>query len=341
MDLITDGVEVAAEQRSAMQRGLDAVDKSDETVVVTDDFVGVVEDLEQSTGYDADRGTGTVAGKTVRTPAGDTVIVLNGEMILSRPTLLIERLLAHEGGHASLHQHDEATDLPGIYEAFSSGIATLHATAAIGYEEFRIERRLAELGYPLSERAEADSLDEQLLELAFGVANAARDPASQDPGAYARSVLTAMSNVTVTLAYLAGSIVGGAARLRLDQLSTFGKQTWSDVMRRSWRDRLELYQRIPAIGTPLDRHLISAHLRSAALIDRKLVHDLGFSIQGGSRPDESGRSYVQVAMPYSPRGSPEYWMNSTAVRPMPLPHDAQADAQIGTVSRPRATTPAD
>jgi hypothetical protein len=56
-----------------------------------------------------------------------------------------------------------------ILRHYSEGVATLHGTAAVAIDEFRIERRLAELGYPEAEQTVAQALHDQLFSLSCEV----------------------------------------------------------------------------------------------------------------------------------------------------------------------------
>jgi hypothetical protein len=235
--------------------------------------------------YDAERGSGVVAAKTVTSDSGASIVV-NGPVALEREPPLIERLLAHEGGHVALHLHGEDIPLAPLYAAHSEGRAALYGMAAVALEEFRIERRLAELGYPIAERAAPGDLDDQLFAFCCEIFEAVLDPASEDPRRYATSILGAMHRLSVTLGYLAAPIVAGRSQLEFDQMSEFVRQHWREVLGRSWHARLQLYQDVPPVGTPYGSGSLSAHLNEAAQVEEMLLNDLGFAIEGGVAPND-------------------------------------------------------
>ena len=287
MDLTTKQCRVSPATAAAMQRGLDAIGQPGLAVLVTADFVTAVERLNpDSPEYNAERGSGVVAAKTLYLPDAPALVVINGSAVLDRQDAEIERLLAHEGGHALLHEHGGSTPLPPLYTSYSPGLSVLHATAAVAIEELRIERRLAELGYPIAERAAPGEIEERLFELSCEIFEALYDPRSADVWTFAKAVLEALHRMTVTLSYLAGPIVAGTGQFSRSQLSNFGQQTWTEVMSRSWHDRLQLYQQIPPAGTPYGHEQASADRAEAVEVDRKLLRDLGFTIGGGTRPGD-------------------------------------------------------
>lgn len=122
-----------------MRRGLEAVDAPDVSIIVARDAARVVERLEPDLGsYSLDRGmTGVVAAKTIPAAAGLTIVV-NHAAVDGRPPADVERLLAHEGGHAAIHAAGEATPKTTVSSS-TTGPSLLRGMAAIGLEEYRIE----------------------------------------------------------------------------------------------------------------------------------------------------------------------------------------------------------
>ncbi len=153
---------------------------------------------------------------------GTPTIILNGGVVSRCSTDDVERLLAHEGEHVALHvNHKSITDWP-FKNHFSEGLAALHGVAAANLEEFRIELLMAQLDYPVAERANAGSLDEQLFELSFTVCTALTDPACANPRVFAKTMIEAMQLMATSLACLAGANTGGTHDFDVSQLSTFG-----------------------------------------------------------------------------------------------------------------------
>ncbi|GAB3911867.1 hypothetical protein GCM10011575_38520 [Microlunatus endophyticus] len=241
------------EVSAAMQRGLNAAGQSDALVVVTDDFVGAIRRMDpDSKDYEAERGSGVVAARTVSTRSCEPVIVINAAIALGgdRSADDVERLLAHEAGHVSLHGRCEAVSLQSFGKAHPQLVATLHGIAQVAIEELRIERQLATLGYPMAERADIESLEGQLFELSATIFDALWTP-DISPRLLAEKVLSGMHGFTVTLAYLAGWEVGyGRDSFTPTQLSTFGQHHWQELVGDSWAARLALYRSIPPADAP-------------------------------------------------------------------------------------------
>lgn len=270
---------------AAIQRGLDAVDQGDVDVIVSGEFVESVEELDPDSGpYDTDRGFGTVGARTFRRQ-GQTTVVVNHAVMGEAPLDDVERLLAHEGGHAVLHAADEA--MPALRnDRSTSGLAMLRGIASVAIEEYRVERRVLDAGYPEAGLATTDSLNNRLFDFSCTVAEATHDPASDDVITFANLVLIAQHRLTISLSYLAAAVIGGQVSFVADQLPNFARPYWTDTFDRSWRARLDLYRRIPAAGTPWGGSLAATHIRQASEVEHKLLRDVGFSIQSNDvRPD--------------------------------------------------------
>ena len=118
-----------------------------------------------------------MAAKTVTGPGG-SVVVLNYNELSSRPPAHIQRTLAHEAGHILI-------DVRGTEETSGNRDSNetdwqwwLKCLGALAIVELRIERSLADLGYPLAESAMPTALDHSLLITNLEVVNAVIDPAS-------------------------------------------------------------------------------------------------------------------------------------------------------------------
>lgn len=268
-----------------MQRGLDAIGKPDAAVIVSENFAETVQRLDPSSGlYDTDRGYGVVGGRTIHHD-GHTTVVINHAVVSSASVAEIERLLAHEGGHVLLHAQDEAAFVVQP-DRSTSGLAWLRMIAELAIEEFRVERRAAEAGYPVAGLATPSSMNDQMFDFTCQVFEALHAPESDDVFLFASKVLAAQHRLTISLGYLAGAVVDGGTLVSVDDLSTFGNQCWNELIARSWQERLDLYRRIPAAGTSWGGSVRATHLRQAAEVERKLLRDTGFTIQSNdARPD--------------------------------------------------------
>lgn len=286
VNLSAECCEVDADAAAAIQRGLDSMAVSDAAVIVSEHFVETVQRLDPTSGpYDTDRGFGAVAGRTIHR-AGQTTVVLNNEFVSVASMAELERLSAHEGGHVLLQAQNEAapTAQP---DRSTSGLAWVRVVAELAIEEFRIERRVAELGYPVAGLATPDSINDQLFDFTSQIFEAVQDPAfDDDVFIFASKVLAAQHRLTISLGYLAGAIIGGTTAFDVDELSTFGNQCWTEVIARSWQPRIDLYQRIPSAGSVWGGSGRARHLQQAVDVERKLLRDVGFGIQSNDiRPN--------------------------------------------------------
>jgi len=267
---------------NAMHRGLEIVGGAATPVILSDDFVSTVQRLSTSTqSYAAERGTGMVAAKTI-TDHEPTTIVVNFKAIHDRQAQDIERLLAHEGCHSLIDGKGESISPKQFYDNYDTGLAMLCTSASIALEEFRIERHLAELGYPVAERAAVDQIDDQILELVGEVVWASMNPASADVLTYAKAVIEAMHSLSVTLGYLAGPIIAGTHIFDPTQFSEFGHAHWMSMVQRGWDMRQVAYRQVPAIQSPYAPELIFNHVDLAVSANRQFLRDLGFAIDGGA-----------------------------------------------------------
>lgn len=195
-------------------------------------------------------------------------------------------LLAHEGGHAAIHASGEATPKTTVSPS-TTGPSLLRGMAAIGLEEYRIERRLAELGYPVAENADDEILAVELFEMSAGVLNAVIDPRSADVQHFAHSVLSAVQPFIVSLAYRAGAVAAGGAAIQTDAFGSYERHVWLELVARNWSDRVQMYAKVPPIGEAWGGSAAASHLRQATEIERRLVRDLGFVVSGEAT--EGGR----------------------------------------------------
>lgn len=288
VNLQRDGCAVSDDVAAAMDRGLRMVGAPpDVSVIATSDLVSVVELLEPDSGtYTVERGPlGEVAAKTIHENGTTTIVV--GPSALARPIEDIERLLAHEGGHAVLHAADEAT--PKIMmKTSTTGPAILRGFAAICLDEHRIERRLAELGYPIAEHGDDETLREYMFAVPVGLVNACMDPRSSgDTLHFAHSVLQTIQPLTISMAYRLGAVSAGGDPIRPGSWPPFEQSMWNELVARNWRDRAELYASVPPAGQSWGGSVAATHLRKAAEIERRLVRDVGFTVSGDVREGSS------------------------------------------------------
>ncbi|WP_341716580.1 hypothetical protein QQG74_21615 [Micromonospora sp. FIMYZ51] len=291
LNLTEAGCTVSPDWRDAMAQGLSAVRALDTPVIATDDFVRTVSDLLGSDSYHADRGGGVVAAKTLHGPNGPTIVV-NYTAVAGESTALVERLLAHEGGHVLLNRRGNE-ELGGHRKnAESDWEWMLKCVAGLAIIEFRIELMLAELGYPPAPSATVDSIDEHL-----GVTNAETfaaivNPANQEPAHLRDSIMSIMDHSTKLLAYVAAPHIAGTAKFDPDALPADGKEDWADYFASTWPKRLRLWGSIPPADQPVPVDAWRNKLRKGAALEVQQLRDFGFAF---TTHRDGGEAFNRIA----------------------------------------------
>lgn len=276
MELIEDNCSVPADQAGAMAQGLASLNVSNVRVVATGNFVEAVAEATEDPSYTADRGGGVAAARTVTGPGGSVVIV-NYDEVSSRSLAGIQRLLAHEAGHVRIDARgtEETSGNRDSDEAdWQSWLKGLGAQAIV---EFRIERRLAELGYPAAESTAAHHVDHSLQITNVEVVSAVIDPASADPAHLQDALLRTMNHATKLLAYIAAPLACGQPGLTPSQLSAWGQEHWADYIAPTWQRRFDLYASIPSAVEPVAVEEWQVILRKASVLEQRLLRDFGFA----------------------------------------------------------------
>jgi hypothetical protein len=275
-----------------MAQGLSAVGALDTPVIVTDDFVRTVSDLLGSDSYHADRGGGVVAAKTLKVPGGSAIVV-NYTAVDGESATLIERLLAHEGGHVLLDRRG-GEELQGHRKnAETDHEWMLKCVAGLAVVEFRIELMLAEMGYPPAPSATVDSIDEHI-----GITNAETfaavvDPANaEDPARLRDSILAIMDHATKLLAYIAAPHVAGTAKFDPATLPAEGQADWADYFAPTWAKRLRLWGSVPSAARPIHVDAWRNKLRKGAALEADQLRHFGFAF---ARHPMGGEVFNRIA----------------------------------------------
>lgn len=280
MRLTVDGRGLTDDRVDAMKAGLSAMGQAEATVIVTDRFVDTVRGLTSQTEYSTARGSGEVAARTVHANNESTVVV-NAEVARMRPTGDIERLLAHEAGHIQLNERGEGPE--GRRNLVSAEWEwLLLCVGALALDEFRIERSLAGLGYPIAETATIPSAELALHHLNVEVMEALLDPANvADPRRLSEAIARPHDWYSKHLAYFA-AFRSDLAGTGLAGLSARGKQNWDDYVGDTWPGRLELYASVPTSLESINEAGLNDLLRQAGQQEAALLSKIGFrySTQG-------------------------------------------------------------
>ncbi|MBT0995487.1 hypothetical protein KIN34_14465 [Cellulomonas sp. DKR-3] len=269
---------VSALLMRAASEGLERVGAPDQTCVVfTDAFSEDVARFTGNASYNVGRGAGVVGARTIPASDGKSVVFVNTSEVRHRDPGEVERLLAHEGGHALLNHRGE--DLGG-----RRGLAgpnwqwEMLCLGALALDEARIETHLRALGYPPT-----DSICQEHFEDSLYVLNCDVSLALVETGDYvaelARRIVVAQDHLSKLLAYLvpyAGA--GGAASP--SKLSAAGKRHWDDYVSDLWDARRSLYARCPDASEVVASADLDSLYLSGLQLEIDQLSRLGFERSG-------------------------------------------------------------
>ncbi len=240
----------------------------------TDDFDGAVRRLTGSTTYSSDRGTGTVAAKTIDTK-DDSTIIINAAATQHLDDAVIERTAAHECGHVLLNRRGEA------FKEHDDAAAReweshLTALASFAVEEYRVEKSLAERGYPPSGACDPAHVAWLLHSTTGDLLELIHDAASTDPLHLCRGVVAQADRISKVLAYSCAYDLDGPYRSLLAKEGEPAAQGWAELIAPSWSLRAELYAGIPSASMPISAAVWRQQQKAAMAVEHALVQGLGF-----------------------------------------------------------------
>lgn len=231
---------------AAMNAGLAVMGLPNLNVVVTDDFVATVRGRTADTTYDDDRNGGTVAARTVTTSVGDVVVVANWEALSTLTDAEVERVLAHEAGHASIDSRGEDawSDIGGRFPDHYWNLQVGYGAAA-AIDEYRCEAAVYEAGYRLERGRDDDGLADELFGLNLGLL--AADHEYQAHLDVARLRDDVLRVVVFHVRYM-GTVA--ARHLHHDPvdpigLNAYARENWETLVAPTWERFVDLYRTIP------------------------------------------------------------------------------------------------
>ncbi|MFI8525712.1 hypothetical protein ACIGB8_14760 [Promicromonospora sukumoe] len=291
-EVVIHGSDPGPDVVSAAQRGLGRINApSDTSVTFTSSFV---DDVRQATGdanYSTARGAGVVGGISVPKPAGGSAIFINTTESERFDSAEIERLLAHEGGHALLHSRSEAWrehDKNLIQHEWQWLMMLLGGVAA---EEYRIESALRELGYgPSESSSDVDHMEDTLHLLNLGFLEAVVEPNEHSPADMAVMITREQSILTKALAYAAAFTDHPEASIP-DSLSTSGARHWRDYVGPLWSERNRAYAAIPNALHTITENEYKAQLQSLYTLEMKQLSRIGFERSGTDATEQ----FIRIA----------------------------------------------
>lgn len=235
-----------------MTAGLARMGKSDLDVIVTEDFVNVVRNVTADSDYHDDRNGGRVAARTVVTAAGGSSIVLaNWEVLADLTDLEIERVFAHEAGHASIQSRDESlwshADARFGDHWWNRGVAY---GAAVALDEFRCEAAVYDVGYPTGPGLADEDVAEDLFELNVQLLLADHEYQShRDVERLRQDVLRTVIFHLRYMGKIAARTLHGVP-VELAVMNKFARANWEAFVEPTWYRFLAVYRRVPAALTP-------------------------------------------------------------------------------------------
>ncbi|GAA1817392.1 hypothetical protein [Actinomadura chokoriensis] len=273
MNLTVIGQGLTADRVDAMHAGLAVMGVADASVIVADDFVSTVNDLTSQQSYSTGRGAGVVAARTIPGDDGSTIVV-NGPETRNRSPQLIERLLAHEAGHIWLNERKER--LEGRRRLVGADWEWwLLCIGGLALDELRIERSLADLGYPTANAGTMAYAENALYCLNVEVVDALLDPASADIMTFSQSIMKTHDWLAKQLAYLA-AFRSDATEPGLAGLSTHAKENWEDYIGSTWDSRVVLYESVPTALDPISDADLNELLVGSKRQEEAQLAKLGF-----------------------------------------------------------------
>lgn len=235
---------------AAMTAGLAKMRSSDLDVHVTNDFVKVVRDIAADAGYHDDRNGGRVAARTVTT-AGKSIVVANWAVLADLTNPEVERLLAHEAGHASIDSRGESLwggiDAPFGDHWWNRQVAR---GVAVAVDEFRCEAAVYDAGYPPGIGLEDEDVAEGLFGLNIQLLGADHDYQSHlDVERLRNDVLRA---VVFHLRYMGKVAARDLHGVPVDPggMNRFARANWEAFVEPTWRRLLNVYRSVPTATTP-------------------------------------------------------------------------------------------
>jgi len=236
---------------AAIAAGLARMGISDVDVVVTEDFVKVVRDIAAEADYHDDRNGGRVAARTVPATGGGSIVVANWEVLANITDLEVERVLAHEAGHASIESRDESPwDRVAAWFSDHWWNRQVAYGAAVAIDEFRCEAAVYAAGYSIGAGLTDEDVADDLFGLNLQLIGADHEYQSHlDVERLRDDVLkTAVFHLRymgkVAARYLHGVPVDPSG------MNRFARANWEAFVEPTWSQFLDLYRTVPEAITP-------------------------------------------------------------------------------------------
>lgn len=259
---------------AAMKAGLATMGASDLDVVVTDDFVATVRHLTGDGLYHDDRNGGGVAARTVTASGGEVAVVANWELLSTLTGAEVERVLAHEAGHASINARGEdAWSEVGACFPMHYWDSQVGYAAVVAVDEFRCEAGVYRAGYQCGPGRNYEGLSDELFQLNLQLL--AADHEYQTHLDVARLRDDVLRTVVFHLRYMATVAARHLHHDHIDptRLNRHARENWESLVAPTWERFVALYGAVPDAFTPWPSP--AAIDASVAVVG--LAHDLTLS----------------------------------------------------------------
>ncbi|MCU1634683.1 MAG: hypothetical protein JWM61_3335 [Micrococcaceae bacterium] len=272
MIINTDGITLTSNQRNDVETGLLAMGDPEGTVLVTTDFEQSVRTLSGLKDYSAARGSGQVAAKTV-----EDQVIINASVLDELADGGLKRLAAHEAGHVLMNLREE--DGRNYHSlATTQWQWNIIGLAVKGMEEYRIERRLAQLGFDPAPPTALDYWDIILFEINATLAESVVKNLLAE--------ITGAADILVTtLAYTIGSSTNPKSTFAVEALPPYARQNWDDFVAPTWERRVQLYQDLPTCSEPISSSDWEVKIKEARSLENELFRSFGWELSGNGQDE--------------------------------------------------------
>ncbi|MBP3042895.1 DUF4157 domain-containing protein [Arthrobacter jiangjiafuii] len=275
MIIQADGLTLTPQQRKDIEAGLIAMGDPEGTIVATTDFDQAVRTRTGLKKYSSDRGSGAVAAKTV----GDHVII-NASVLDAQGHGGLERLVAHESGHVVMNSREE-NGRNYHYLASTQWQWEVIGLAVKGMEEYRIERKLTELGFAPASAAGLDYWDDVLYDTNATLAESVLKDQSVD--ALTAQIIGGADLLVTTLAYSIGALRNSPNPFNAEELPKYGRQNWDDFVAPTWAQRIKLYESLPVCTEPVAPSAWETKIKEAWSLEQALLESFGWTLSGNGQ----------------------------------------------------------
>lgn len=280
-------VPVSEELEGALEAGLAKMGAAGTRLVIAADFAARVALLADEEGYGSDRIGGYVGGRAVRTSDGEDVIVVNARALEEDLDVTgAERLVAHEAGHVLIYQANE--DVAWVETADLEDVGwrqVMMALAAAAIEEYRVEKAVMGLGYPVHHDVTLEGVADALMDANATPLNALfAMRANGDVVAARDQVFEEVSRFSKQLAHL----VAGQpyAPLNVGELDPAAQANWAALAAPVWVSQLGFYEPVPDACTRWDRTSVLTTVTRGGELMSTLMGWLGFESSGGNDDEQ-------------------------------------------------------